>query len=51
MLAFEYPVTSDPWAGKRISVTSLTTLTEDSESRRPNNFEKQRLPSRYMYYE
>ncbi|KAJ7364561.1 hypothetical protein DFH08DRAFT_274667 [Mycena albidolilacea] len=49
--AFEYPVTSDPWAGKRISVTSLTTLTEDSESQRPRNFEKQRPPSRYMYYE
>ncbi|KAJ7901067.1 hypothetical protein B0H14DRAFT_3852263 [Mycena olivaceomarginata] len=49
--ASEYPVMSDPWAGKRISVTSMTTLTEDNESQRPKNFGKQRPPSRYMYYE
>jgi len=51
--AFEYPVTSQPhpWVTKRGSVTSMTTLTEDDESRRPKNFEKQRPPSRYIYYE
>ncbi|KAJ7300485.1 hypothetical protein DFH08DRAFT_908462 [Mycena albidolilacea] len=49
--ASSYPVMSDPWAGKRISVTSMTTLTEDNESQRPKNFGKQRPPSRYMYYE
>jgi len=51
--AFDYPATSlpHPWAGKRGSVTSMTTLTEDDGSRHPQNFEKQRPASRYIYYE
>ncbi|KAF7334560.1 hypothetical protein MVEN_02285900 [Mycena venus] len=52
--AFEYPATSEsyyPWANKRVSVTSLTTLTEENEGQRPKNFEKERPPSRYIYYE
>jgi len=50
--AFEYPVMSEPhpWADKRDSVASLTTLTEDNESQGPKNFDKQRPPSRYIYY-
>ncbi|KAJ7209343.1 hypothetical protein B0H12DRAFT_423759 [Mycena haematopus] len=49
--AFEYPVMSNPWAGKRGSVTSMTTLTEDDERLRPKNLEKGRPASRYIYYE
>ncbi|KAK7017634.1 parallel beta-helix repeat protein [Favolaschia claudopus] len=52
--AFEYPTMSqqplpDPWAHKRVSMSSLTTLTEDTTS--PKNFGKPRPPSRYIYYE
>ncbi|KAF7351992.1 hypothetical protein MVEN_01161400 [Mycena venus] len=52
-LAFDHPATSvpHPWAGKRGSVTSMITLTEDDDSQRPRNFEKQRPASRYIYYE
>ncbi|KAF7361054.1 Parallel beta-helix repeat protein [Mycena sanguinolenta] len=50
---FEYPypmrtAPPDPWAGKRISVTSMTTLTDDMD--RPKNFDKGRPASRYIYY-
>ncbi|KAK7018407.1 parallel beta-helix repeat protein [Favolaschia claudopus] len=52
--AFDYPIMSqqplpDPWAHKRVSMTSLTTLTDDATS--PRNFGKPRPPSRYIYYE
>ncbi|KAF8146311.1 hypothetical protein K438DRAFT_1870134 [Mycena galopus ATCC 62051] len=59
--AFDYPVTSEypvmsqphPWANKRGSVTSMTTLTEgdDREPEYPKNFSKERPASRYIYYE
>jgi hypothetical protein len=49
-LAFDATSVPHPWAGKRVSVTSMTTLTEDA-SQRPRNFEKQRPASRYIYYE
>jgi hypothetical protein len=59
--AFDYPVTSEypvmsqphPWANKRGSVTSMTTLTEgdDREPERSKNFSKERPASRYIYYE
>jgi len=59
--AFDYPVTSEypvmsqphPWANKRGSVTSMTTLTEgdDREPEHPKNLSKERPASRYIYYE
>ncbi|KAF7341325.1 Right-handed parallel beta-helix repeat-containing protein [Mycena venus] len=52
-LAFAYPApfAPHPWAGKRVSVSSMTTLTEVDASQRPKSFEKQRPASRYIYYE
>ncbi|KAJ6511170.1 hypothetical protein C8R45DRAFT_1162723 [Mycena sanguinolenta] len=52
---FEYPdplaPASHPWDVKRRSVTSMTTLTNDMDRGRPQTFEKERPPSRYIYYD
>ncbi|KAF7361052.1 hypothetical protein MSAN_01135900 [Mycena sanguinolenta] len=48
----EYP---DPmnheWDVKHRSVTSMTTITNDIDGGRPQTFEKERPPSRYIYYD
>ncbi|KAJ6511173.1 hypothetical protein C8R45DRAFT_859041 [Mycena sanguinolenta] len=40
-----------PWDVRHRSVTSMTTITNDLDGGRPQTFEKERPPSRYIYYD
>ncbi|KAF7361050.1 hypothetical protein MSAN_01135700 [Mycena sanguinolenta] len=40
-----------PWDVERRSIASMTTIANDLDGERPQTFEKERLPSRYIYYD